>query len=130
MAAKKNFETRMTALLKKYRQLTARLAKTGFIWPGTVQRRLLTCGKTECACHTDPQHRHGPYAYWTSKEAQKTISRLLTPEEAELYEEWIENRRQLEQTVRAMKKLSCQAAKAELRIRRQRRQPVSAQEAP
>jgi hypothetical protein len=32
-------------------------------------------------------------------------------EEAELYEEWIENRRQLKQTVRAMKKLSRQVSK-------------------
>lgn len=130
MTPQKNFETQMATLLDKYQDLTARLAKTGFIWPGTVQRRLLTCGKAECACHHDPKRRHGPYAYWTSKAAQKTISRLLTLEEAELYEEWIENRRQLEQTVRAMKKLSRQAANAELKLRRQRRKTAPAPDAP
>lgn len=121
MAQQKNCETRMRTLRAAYQELAARLAKTGFIWPGTIQRRLLTCGRVECACHSDPKRRHGPYAYWTSKKAQKTISQLLTPAEAELYEEWIENRRQLEQTVRAMKRLSRQAAKAELKLRRQRR---------
>jgi len=66
----------------------------------------LTCGKPGCSCATDPSARHDPYAYWTSKEANKTVSRLLSPEEAELLEEWIENRRELETVVRNMKKLS------------------------
>jgi len=104
-------------MVEKYRSLTARLRQIGFIWPGYLQRRMLTCGKPNCACQTDPEARHGPYSYWTTKEAQKTVSKLLPADEAELYEQWINNRRELEQIVREMYELSRQAAKIELRLR-------------
>jgi hypothetical protein len=117
MAKRKNLKARMAALVEKYRKLAARAREIGFIWPGNIQRRMLTCGKSNCACQTDPDARHGPYSYWTSKEEQKTVSKLLSAEEAELYEEWINNRRELEGTVREMYELSRQAAKIELKLR-------------
>ena len=106
MASKRNLNERMQTYQEKYRKLTARLSEIGFIWPGHVQRRYLTCGKPNCACHKDPQAKHGPYAYWTSKETGKTVSRLLRPQEADLLEQWIVNRRELEAVVRQMKGLS------------------------
>ena len=96
----------MQAYQEKYRKVTARLSEIGFIWPGHIQRRYLTCGKPNCVCHTDPEAKHGPYAYWTSKETGKTVSRLLRPEEADLLEQWIVNRRELEAVIRQMKGLS------------------------
>ena len=106
MASKRNLNERMQAYQEKYRKLTAKLSDIGFIWPGHIQRRYLTCGKPNCACHTDPQAKHGPYAYWTSKETGKTVSRLLRPQEADLLEQWIVNRRELEAVIRQMKGLS------------------------
>jgi hypothetical protein len=117
MAQRINLKARMADLARKYRTLTARLSQIGFIWPGNVQRRMLTCGKQNCACQTDPDARHGPYLYWTSKEAQKTVSKLLPAQKAELYEEWINNRREMENIMREMYELSRQAAKIELRLR-------------
>jgi hypothetical protein len=96
----------MEAYQEKYRKITAKLSDIGFIWPGHIQRRYLTCGKPNCVCHHDPEARHGPYAYWTSKETGKTVSRLLRAEEADLLEQWIVNRRELEAVVRQMKRLS------------------------
>ena len=61
----------------QYRSLTTQLAEIGFIWGGSVQSQWLTCGTPGCACHGDPQARHGPYIYWTSKVAGRTVSRLL-----------------------------------------------------
>ena len=52
----------------------------------------------------DTDARRGPYAYWTTNVRGETVSRRLTP--ADLYEEWIQNRRQIERTVQALKKLS------------------------
>jgi len=49
-----------------------------------------------------------------------TVSRLLTPEEADLYLEWIENRHNLEQVQRRMLKLSRKVAPLLLRQRRAR----------
>jgi len=106
VASKRNVNERMQAYQEKYRKITAKLSDIGFIWPGHIQRRYLTCGKPNCVCHTDPQAKHGPYAYWTSKETGKTVSRMLRPEEADLLEQWIVNRRELEAVVRQMKGLS------------------------
>jgi len=117
MADRKRDEAELAGHLAELARLSAALAGTAFIWPGTVQRRLLTCGKPECACHTDPASRHGPYPYWTSKKAQKTVSRLLAGAEADLLEEWIENRRRLERVVEQIKRLSRKALKPALRLR-------------
>jgi hypothetical protein len=106
VASKRNLNERMQAYQEKYRKITAKLSDIGFIWPGHIQRRYLTCGKPNCVCHTDPEAKHGPYAYWTSKETGKTVSRMLRPEEADLLEQWIVNRRELEAVVRQMKGLS------------------------
>ena len=103
----------------QYRTLTAQLADIGFIWGGSVQTQWLTCGTPGCACHRDPQARHGPYIYWTSKVAGRTVSRLLRSPEAELLSEWVQNRRKLDQIVREMKKLSQRAVKVMLRLRAQ-----------
>lgn len=91
---------------QRHGELTRSLARIGFVWPGTVQRQMLTCGKPKCACHKDAEARHGPYFYWTSKKEGKTVSRKLTLEEAEILEEWINNRRSLNDTVKRMMKLS------------------------
>lgn len=118
---KQALERRLQAKQREYRALTAELSAVGFIWNGTVQRRALTCGKSQCACHRDPQSRHGPYAYWTTKVGNRTVSRLLTDDEAELYEEWIENRRNLEVTQKKMLAVSRKAAPAALRLRKSNR---------
>ena len=122
MAPVKNPDKCLKAYLKKHRKLTARLSEIGFIWPGNIQRRYITCGKPYCACHKDPKARHGPYAYWTSKEDKKTVSRLLKPQEADLLEEWIENRRKLETIVRQMKELSQKAFDTALQFRKEKQE--------
>ena len=91
---------------KRYDEQVQSLARIGFVSPGTVQRQMLTCGKPQCACHKDLKARHGPYFYWTSKKHGKTISRKLTLEEAEILEQWINNRRSLSHTVKRMMRLS------------------------
>jgi len=119
MSAAKNLALRMQAYRDKHRKLTAKLSEIDFIWPGHIQRRYLTCGKPNCRCKKDPEAKHGPYAYWTSKEAKKTVSRLLSPEEADLLEGWIENRRKLEAIVREMKKLSQKTIGVALKLRKE-----------
>ena len=109
----------MQAYQDRHRKLTAKLSKIGFIWSGNIQRRYITCGKPGCTCATDSEARHGPYAYWTSKQANKTVSRLLSPEEADLLEEWIENRRKLEAVVHDMKKLSQRTFEVALKLRKE-----------
>ncbi len=112
-----NLAERMQAYQDRQRKLTTKLSEIDFIWPGNIQHRYLTCGKPNCGCKKDPEAKHGPYAYWTSKEAKKTVSRLLSPEEADLLEEWIENRRKLEAVVRKMKTLSQKTFEVALKLK-------------
>jgi len=91
-----------------YRELARRLAKVGFIWPGTLQSKKLPCGKSYCACHGDPEARHGPYWYWTSKKGGRTVSRMLTEEEAAVIVPWIKNRQEVDATLRRMRQMSAE----------------------
>jgi hypothetical protein len=109
---------RLKAYERLYRELTSRLAQVGFIWPGTVVRQRLTCGKAGCACGRDERSRHGPYYYWTTKVKGRTVSQLLEDDQGELYIEWIQNRRAVERTLRKMRALSKKAAPVVLRQRR------------
>jgi hypothetical protein len=102
---------------QRYAGLTQTLAQIGFVWPGTVQRQMLTCGKPQCSCHKDPNARHGPYYYWTSKKNGKTISKKLSREEAEILGSWIQNRRTIDKTVKRMMKASEHALTLTLRAR-------------
>jgi len=90
----------------RYNALVRTLLDIGFIWPGTLQSRMLTCGRSRCSCHEDPQKRHGPYWYWTTKKKGKTLSKKLTPKEAEIIKPWIENRRRIDATLRRMSQVS------------------------
>jgi hypothetical protein len=99
----------------QYNRLVKTLLNIGFIWPGTLQSRMLTCGRSWCACHEDPQKRHGPYWYWTSKKEGKTISRKLTSKEAEIIKPWIDNRRKIEVALREMSQISQQVLTQMLR---------------
>jgi len=108
---------RLEAMERRYRELAEQLADIGFMHEGSVVRQRLTCGKSSCACHTDPELRHGPYFYWTAKVKGRTKSRLLSKEEADLYQEWIRNRRRFRETQRKMLALGKKAAPAALKVR-------------
>jgi hypothetical protein len=100
---------------RRYSALTQTLAQLGFVWPGTLQRRMMTCGKSQCPCHQDPGARHGPYFCWTTKKAGKTVSRMLTHDEAKILGPWIKNRRALNDTVKRMMEMSKHALALTLR---------------
>ncbi len=122
MAKRKSRDERLALLESEYRVLAKELASIGYIWQGTITRQTLTCGNQRCACHTDKARRHGPYIYWSTKVAGKTVSRLLTEEEARLYEEWIRNRKRLDQLRRKMLAISKKSAALLLPKRSRKRQ--------
>ena len=107
-------QKKLHSLQLKQQHLAKQLGSIGFIWSGTISRRLLTCGKPSCRCHTDAEAKHGPYYYWTTKKAGKTVSRSLSREQATILGQWIDNRRELEQVTETMKKLSQEAYEAML----------------
>lgn len=107
--------TRLEHYQRRYQALAAELADVGFISPGSVVVRETSCGKPGCRCQGDPPQRHGPYYQWSRATAGKTVSRRLSEPEADLYRQWIANRRHLEQIIREMEKISAAAGDILLR---------------
>lgn len=106
--------SRLDRLERSYRALAAKLAAeldtVGFISPGSVVSRYTSCGKPSCRCQADPPQRHGPYYQWSRAVAGKTVSRRLTDDQAQLYQDWIANRRRIEQLIAQMDQTSAAAA--------------------
>jgi Family of unknown function (DUF6788) len=107
--------SRLETYERRYRALAAELAEIGFISPGSLVTRHTSCGKPGCRCQADPPQRHGPYHQWSRAVAGKTISRRLNEPEADLYRQWIANRRRLDQLITEMETLSAAAGEILLR---------------
>lgn len=107
--------SRLETIERRYQALAAELTEVGFISPGSLVARKTSCGKPGCRCQADPPRRHGPYYQWSRAVAGKTVSRRLNEAEAELYRQWIANRRRLERIVTEMETLSTAAGEILLR---------------
>ena len=83
------------------------------------------CCSPGCACHADPDKRHGPYWQYTRKVRNKTVTRRLTPAQAALYQEWIANERVLRGLLAQMQQISDQARDLLLADPSQGQQPES-----
>jgi hypothetical protein len=104
--------SRLRRLERLYGGLSRSLAGIGYVFPGSVAKRFIPCGKSYCRCATDATRRHGPYYEWTRKRAGKTATVRLTAEQARLYGGWIQNRRKLKKILTRMQAVSVQVAKA------------------
>ena len=80
-------ERSLAALEAELAQLKGEIASVGFVSPGSVVRRFMPCGKPGCRCQGDPPRLHGPYWQWSHKVAGKTVTRRLTPDQAQLYQQ-------------------------------------------
>ena len=100
---------------RRYRELAAQLATIGLIHSGSVTRRYTHCGTPGCKCHADPPQPHGPYYQWTAKINGKTVTRRLNETEADLYQEWIDNDRQLRALIQQMREVAAKATELKLK---------------
>jgi hypothetical protein len=100
---------RLATYQRRYRDLAERIADLGFIASGSITYRHNRCGKPGCRCHADPPTLHGPYYQWTAKVDGKTVTRRLTQTEADLYQEWIGNDRQLRALISQMREVAAKA---------------------
>jgi len=107
-ASKAELKRRLQRVSRDYEAAKARLAEVGFTCEGSLAELYTSCGNPNCRC-ADPEQRHGPYWQLTWKEGGKTITRRLSADDAQLYRQWIANRRHLEATLEQMRDLSRQA---------------------
>lgn len=74
------------AYAKRFRELKTELAQIEFFSQGAVLRRMVKCGKPQCACRSKPSIRHGPYYEWTYKARGKIINVRLSAETAPIFQ--------------------------------------------
>ena len=89
-----------------YEMLKQDLMGLGYVRPGSVVKRYVTCGKVSCRCARGDQYRHGPYFQWTYKFRGKTVSRKLTPTQARLCEQWAAERRRFRKLVKSLEDIA------------------------
>jgi hypothetical protein len=109
----------------KHKALAQKIADIGFIWQGSVSKRYLKCGKATCACQKDPDARHGPYYYWTTKVGGKSVAKKLDGVHAELLQQWVKNRIEMDSIIAEMRKVSKEALEAALIIAKEEEQAES-----
>jgi hypothetical protein len=91
------------------------VAKLGQVVPGTLLERSMRCNNENCRCHADPPQLHGPYWYWTRKVNQKTVSKMLSAEQAAEYKEWFDNQRKLRELIAEFESLGIEAIETDPR---------------
>jgi hypothetical protein len=124
----------------KQRRLAAQLGEIGFALPGSLTVRAYRCGKQNCSCKKDPPRLHGPYAFWTRKVNNKTVTHMLNDEEVAEYQPMFDNARKIRDLVNELQELSLeliepaqssstpQATKAPSASRPRARKPTKGQE--
>jgi hypothetical protein len=95
---------------ERYEALKSQVGELGYVMQGSVVRRTKRCGHPGCQCHLGPEYEHGPYYQWTRKIQAKTVTKILNPTEARLYQEFIRNGRRLRKLVSRMYEISAQAS--------------------
>ncbi len=104
-------EAALGRLEEKYVEIKSEIEEIGFIAQGSVTDRWKKCGKPACRCQRDPDEWHGPYYQWSWKTGGRTSSVSLSPEQAALSRQWVENNRKLEGIIKRLRTLSLRAAR-------------------
>lgn len=99
----------LARLRERFQKRATELTQVGFILKGSLVQRFLPCGTPSCRCHADPPRLHGPYWQWSSKVGGKTVSRMLTEDQARRYQEWMANGKRFAEIVNNLHDLSSQA---------------------
>jgi len=91
---------------QRFRALKREFQQLEYFCKGTLLKRMMRCGKTQCACRRDPVKRHGPYFEWTYKAKGKTVNVKLTPEVMPLFRAASHQYRKLRSLLNRLESLS------------------------
>jgi hypothetical protein len=97
---------RLERRAQRFHELKRGLDPLEYFCKGTVLKRMMKCGKAACACHSDPDKRHGPYFELPYKANGKTVNVKLAPEAAPLYQAASLQYRRLKILLTRLEKLS------------------------
>jgi hypothetical protein len=94
------------AIERRRARITAEIAALGLPVPGSLVERRTRCGNPGCRCHADPPQLHGPYLTWTRKVDNKTVTRTLSPRQADHLRPLLDNARRLRELVSELETLA------------------------
>jgi hypothetical protein len=97
---------------QRHRLLIRQIAEIGLVLRGTIGTYRTRCGNPRCRCATDSTARHGPYHIWTRKVRGKTVTRMLSAEQAARLRPWTQNMRKLDRLLKNLQDLGLRAAQA------------------
>ena len=95
---------------RRHQQIQAELAQIGIALPGSLTSRTTRCQRPGCHCHASPPVLHGPYPTWTRKAGARSITKTLTPQEAERLRPYFAAHRRLRQLITELEALSIELA--------------------
>ena len=100
----------MDDLARRHQQIQAELAQIGIALPGSLTSRTTRCQRPGCHCHASPPVLHGPYPTWTRKAGSRSITKTLTPQEADRLRPYFTAHRRLRQLITELEALSIELA--------------------
>jgi hypothetical protein len=100
----------MDDLARRHQQIQAELARIGIALPGSLTSRTTRCQRAGCHCHASPPILHGPYPTWTRKAGARSVTKTLTPEEAERLRPYFAAHRRLRQLITELEAVSIELA--------------------
>jgi hypothetical protein len=89
-------------------QIAGQIAGLGLCLPGSLADRMTRCGSPRCRCHSDPRQLHGPYPSWIRKVGAKTVTRTLSPAQADRYRPLFDNTKRLRELIRELETLAAE----------------------
>jgi hypothetical protein len=92
--------------VQRFQTLKREFQELDYFCKGTLLKRMMKCGKPQCACHQDPAKRHGPYFEWTYKAKGKTVNVKLTREVMPLFRDASHQYRKLRSLLNRLETLS------------------------
>jgi hypothetical protein len=101
---------------QRFRELKREFQQLEYFCKGTLLRRMMKCGKAQCACRHDPSKRHGPYFEWTYKAKGKTVNMKLTPEATPIYRAASQQYRKLKSLLNRLERLSQTALRQQAKL--------------
>lgn len=114
-------EKQLKLLAREFEKEKQRLQKTEVFWKGSITKRCVTCGNPACGCKTDKTKRHGPYYWWTTKEAGRTKAILIPEEFLDDAEFYLKNARELKRKIHRLSQLSFEIVEIKLNFAQMRK---------
>ena len=94
----------------RHQQIRSELARIGITLPGSLTSRTTRCQRAGCHCHASPPVLHGPYPTWIRKAGTRSITKTLTPQEAERLRPYFAAHRRLRQLITELETISIELA--------------------